>query len=48
MMTAPSLVCVNDYETKAVELLGKTAADYYATGADDEQTVKNNVKDFKR
>ena len=43
-----SLVCLNDYEKAAQALLAKKTADYFATGADDEQTVHENVKDFKR
>ena len=47
-MAYNSLICLNDYEEKAQQLLGKKTVDYFATGADDEQTVKENMQDFKR
>ena len=45
---ANTLICLNDYERKAKSLLGEFAAKYYGAGADDEQTLEENVRDFKR
>ena len=42
------LVCVKDYERKALTLLDKNARDYYQSGANDEQTLHDNISDFKR
>lgn len=43
-----SLVCVSDYEKRALELLCQNARDYYKSGANDGQTLLNNVDDFMR
>ncbi|XP_055372842.1 uncharacterized protein LOC129606517 [Condylostylus longicornis] len=43
-----SLVCVADYETKAKELLEKSALGYYASGAGDEFSLKLNKNIFQK
>lgn len=47
-MLHQDLVCVTDYEKKALSLLDRRASDFIATGADDEQTLADNVADYKR
>ncbi|KAF6039003.1 HAO1 [Bugula neritina] len=47
-MATNSLVCVNDYEEQALSLLDKRVRDYYSCGADDGQTLSDNVADFRR
>ena len=42
------LVCVADFEKKAKQLIPKMALDYYCGGADDEQTLRDNMEAFKR
>ena len=42
------LVCVADFEKKARQLIPKMALDYYCGGADDEQTLRDNMEAFKR
>ena len=42
------MICLKDYEEKALSLLDSRYADFYATGADDEQTLADNEADFKR
>ncbi|XP_072032432.1 2-Hydroxyacid oxidase 1-like [Amphiura filiformis] len=42
------LVCLDDYEKKAEQLLPKFAFDFYAGGADDQQTLQDNKEAFKR
>lgn len=51
MSTAVQLdnyVCVADFEREALSRLSKEVADYYAGGADDEQTLKRNQEALKR
>jgi len=48
MSSSPQLVCVNDYEKKAISILDANARGYYQSGADDEQTLHDNVADFKK
>ena len=47
-MASTELKFVNDYETKALSMLEPQHADYFATGADQEQTLAENKSDFKR
>lgn len=42
------LVCVEDFEKVAHRLLNRNALDYYKSGADDEITLSDNKKGFKR
>ncbi|CAL8099222.1 unnamed protein product [Orchesella dallaii] len=42
------LVCVNDFEKEAMRKLGRSAREYYSSGADDEITVKENVNSYSR
>ncbi|XP_067943693.1 uncharacterized protein [Watersipora subatra] len=42
------LVCLGDFEREAKVVLPKAVSDYFSTGADDEQTVRENSSDFKR
>lgn len=39
---------VDDFEYLAKKKLPRNAFDYYSSGADDEQTLKENVNAFKR
>lgn len=48
MAQAPDLICLQDYETKAFATMDSRYRDFFATGADDEQTLRDNQKDFKR
>uniref|UniRef100_A0A673GGQ3 Hydroxyacid oxidase (glycolate oxidase) 1 n=1 Tax=Sinocyclocheilus rhinocerous TaxID=307959 RepID=A0A673GGQ3_9TELE len=43
-----SLVCVSDYERQAQTLLPKSVFDYYFSGADEQQTLRDNVAAFAR
>uniref|UniRef100_A0A671M1R2 (S)-2-hydroxy-acid oxidase n=2 Tax=Sinocyclocheilus anshuiensis TaxID=1608454 RepID=A0A671M1R2_9TELE len=43
-----SLVCVSDYERQAQTLLPKPVFDYYFSGADEQQTLRDNVAAFAR
>lgn len=47
-MATSRLVCISDYEEKALSLLDKPTADYYGGGADEEQTLSDNVSDYSR
>lgn len=42
------LVCVDDFEKHALQTLPKSIADYYKSGANDQQTLKENVEAFRR
>lgn len=42
------LVTVNEFETKAYEILPQNARDYYKSGAGDEHTLSLNKDVFKR
>ncbi|KAL4623948.1 hydroxyacid oxidase 1 [Arapaima gigas] len=42
------LVCVRDYEKKAKKTLPKAIFDYYFSGADEQQTLADNVAAFSR
>ena len=41
-------VCVNDFEVYAKKHLSKTIYEYFKSGSNDEVTVENNTKSFKR
>ncbi|XP_069788539.1 2-Hydroxyacid oxidase 1 [Narcine bancroftii] len=41
-------VCVNDFEKHAKDVLPKAIYDYYFSGADEQQTLKDNVAAFSR
>ena len=45
---AKRFVCVDDYEIHAAQVLPANALDYYKSGADQEQTLKDNQEAFKR
>lgn len=47
-MTAPELVTVADYERVAAERLGPGPLAYYAGGAEDERTLRDNVTAWRR
>ncbi|XP_078664056.1 2-Hydroxyacid oxidase 2-like [Branchiostoma floridae x Branchiostoma belcheri] len=47
-MAAGKLVCVQDYEDYARKHLSKSAWDYFSSGADDEQTLRENQAAFRR
>ena len=42
------LVCVNDFEELARKTLPKYAYDFYASGANEEFTLKENCEAYKR
>ncbi|CAD5121893.1 DgyrCDS10355 [Dimorphilus gyrociliatus] len=42
------MACVKDFEDYAYKYLPKSALDYYISGSNDEQTVNDNIKAFKR
>lgn len=42
------LVCVSDYELQAKRLLPKSVFDYYSSGADEQQTLCDNITAFSR
>ena len=45
---ADKLVCVLDFEKHAHKVLPNNALDYYRTGADQEQTLRDNRQAFLR
>ncbi|XP_012310844.2 2-Hydroxyacid oxidase 1 [Aotus nancymaae] len=44
----PRLVCINDYEQHAKSVLPKSIYDYYRSGANDEETLADNIAAFSR
>ena len=42
------MACIEDFEEHAFSILDKNARDYYKSGADKEQTLKDNVEAFRR
>ena len=42
------LVCVDDYEQEARLRLDRNAWNYYSSGADEQQTLRDNVEAFLR
>jgi len=42
------LVCVKDFEVAALKLLDYQSSQYYSSAADDEITLTENKKAFKR
>ena len=45
---AMSLVCVEDFEQQAQLKLDRNAWNYYSSGANQEQTLRDNVDAYKR
>ncbi|XP_067311025.1 hydroxyacid oxidase 1 [Pseudorasbora parva] len=43
-----TLVCVSDYELQAQRILPKSVFDYYFSGADEQETLRDNVAAFAR
>lgn len=41
-------VCVSDFEDEAKKVLPKAVYDYYRSGADDQNTLADNVAAFNR
>ena len=41
-------ICVDDYEREAFKRLSKESLGYYASGADEEITLRANVEAFKK
>lgn len=41
-------VCVNDFEEEARRVLPKAVYDYYRSGADEQNTLADNVAAFNR
>ncbi|XP_041031862.1 hydroxyacid oxidase 1 [Carcharodon carcharias] len=41
-------VCINDFEQHAKDILPKAVYDYYRSGADEQQTLRDNVAAFSR
>ncbi len=48
MLHKPALVCTKDYEDYAAHWLQKMVYDYYRSGADEEHTLAENTRAFKR
>lgn len=44
----PQMLCIDDFEKYALEHLSKATADYYRSGANDEQTLRENRSAFSR
>ncbi|XP_055461526.1 2-Hydroxyacid oxidase 1 isoform X4 [Psammomys obesus] len=44
----PRLVCINDYEQHARSVLQKSVFDYYKSGANDQETLADNIRAFSR
>ncbi|XP_033041541.1 hydroxyacid oxidase 1 [Trachypithecus francoisi] len=44
----PRLICINDYEQHAKSVLPKSIYDYYRSGANDEETLADNIAAFSR
>jgi (S)-2-hydroxy-acid oxidase len=42
------LVCVQDFEDEALQILDKNARNYFKSGADDEVTLQENKDAFSR
>ena len=42
------IVCLKDVEKEALKVLDRNSKDYYRSGADDEQSLNDNEKDFDR
>ncbi|XP_067942077.1 2-Hydroxyacid oxidase 1-like [Watersipora subatra] len=47
-MSSKQLVCLNEYEKEALAILDRNSSSYYQSGANDEQTLHDNINDFKR
>ncbi len=43
-----SLVCIQDFENKALAILDRNARNYFKSGSDDEYTVRENTEAFTR
>ncbi len=48
MNSENKLVCLQDYEENAAQVLPPFVLDYYKGGADQEQTLRDNRDAFKR
>ena len=48
VMEATAMFCLADLEVHAREVLDKNALNYYSSGADHEQSVRDNIEAFKR
>ncbi|GFU29453.1 hydroxyacid oxidase 1 [Nephila pilipes] len=48
MSKTHNFICIEDFERHALKSLPKMVSDYYRSGADDEQTLKENRDAFKR
>ena len=48
MSSSGRLACVEDYEEEARLRLDRNAWSYYSSGADSQQTLKDNVDAFAR
>ena len=42
------MFCLSDFEANAQKVLGRNAWDYYSSGANQEQTLRDNTKAFQR
>ena len=47
-MAGIKFVCVEDYENHAAKVLPAYALEYYKSGADEEQSLRDNRDAFKR
>ncbi|GFS94666.1 hydroxyacid oxidase 1 [Nephila pilipes] len=48
MSKSSDFICVEDFEKYALQTLPRNAADYYRSGANEEQTLQENREAFKR
>ncbi|GFY55716.1 hydroxyacid oxidase 1 [Trichonephila inaurata madagascariensis] len=48
MSKSSDFICVDDFEKYALRTLPRNAADYYRSGANEEQTLRENREAFKR
>lgn len=42
------MYCLKDIEEYTQQALGKNARDYYSSGADGQQTLRDNIESFSR
>ena len=47
-MSGKPMVCVQDFEDFAFRTLPLNALDYYRSGANEERTLKDNIRAFDR
>ena len=48
MQSTTELICLRDFERKAEEMVDLKTRDFWGDGADQQQTISENIEDFKR